>query len=437
LYSAASSREQGAFIYSHVVGFIKQNPALSSRLKIYGDKGGAVQKAVTYDECRSSYRVLTADANTADGSFPYCSMIDELHRHKTPDLADLLHRKASGHYDPLTMYVTTADYNRESICNTVLARAKAVRDNGGDESKPGFNPRFLPVIFESHKDDDIHDPATWRKSNPNLGTIIPEDWFRQEVKTACETPTTLNSFLRLNLNIVTDADEAMIPMDQWDRCIDEFTADDLLGQRCWGGIDLAKIWDLTALALVFPEHDGASISSCRVLWWFWVPELNARDREEKDRVPYATWARQGFIEMTPGNEIDYAFVRNRVNEIFRQYQLADCGVDRLFQGAQLAQELRDEDGWDMVPFGQGYLSMTAPVTHMLYLLKCGRFHHNGNPVARWMAGNVTAEISHTGHPQMTKKRSKEKIDGIVAAVMALGRAMNRSPEGSLEVSVLY
>lgn len=437
LYSAASSREQGAFIYDHVVGFIKQNPTLAKVLKIYGDKGGAVQKAVTFDERRCTYRVLTADANTADGSFPYCSMIDELHRHKKRDLADLLHKKASGHHDPLTMYVTTADFNRESICNDTLKRAKQVRENKGDLSKPGHNPRFLPVIFESHREDDIHDPKTWRKSNPNMGTIIPEKWFAQEVKTATENPASLNSFLRLNLNIVTDADEAMIPMDQWDRCKQDFTRDDLLGRRCWGGLDLAKIWDLTALALVFPECDGESVHSCQVLWWFWVPKDNAHERQTKDRVPYETWARQGFIETTQGNEIDYAHVRADINRIFKQYEVVNCGVDMLFQGAQLAQELREQDGFDMIPFGQGWKSMTAPTTHLLYLIRAGRFHHNGNPVARWMASNVTADIGHTGHPQMNKKKSADKIDGIVAAVMGLGRAMVAEPVEEAWVGVAY
>jgi phage terminase large subunit-like protein len=417
IYSAAATREQAAIIFSHAIGMVKQSPKLNDMLTIYGGKGGSVSKSIVFDRQMSSYKCLAADANTVDGVSPCLNVVDELHRHKTPDLAEILHKSTAAREQPLTLYTTTADYNRESLCNTVLKQARAVRDNPGDPDKPGYDSAFLPVIFECSADDDWRDPVVWRKANPNLGITIEETFFAREVKTAEETPSKLNSFLRLNLNIVTDADVAYLSHEQWDACEDETCTDNLEGRACFAGLDASTTLDVTALVLLFPGDEGAYT----VKPYFWIPSEGAEKRERLDHVPYRTWARGGHLEMTDGNVIDYDVIRKRINELGETHNIEGIAIDR-WNTTQLQTQLIG-DGFDVVKFGQGFGSMTAPTKELEALVVSESLHHDGDPVLRWMAGNIMVETDAAGNRKPSKDKSSEKIDGMVALIMALGIAM--------------
>jgi phage terminase large subunit-like protein len=219
-------------------------------------------------------------------------------------------------------------------------------------------------------------------------------------------------------------------MEKWDACgpvpIDEAK---LTGQRCVAGLDLSSTTDITALVLVFPVDDKSgkqgeltsSEGNLIVLPFFWIPVEGARQRERRDRVPYLTWAREGLIEMTPGNVVDYDVIRKRINELSERFDIEEIALDR-WNATHLATQLSG-DGFEMVAFGQGYRDMTAPTKEMEKLVLCGRLQHGGHPVLRWMASNVAVETDAAGNLKPSKKKSIERIDGIVAAIMALGRAM--------------
>jgi len=420
LYSAASSRDQATLVFAHVVGMIKQEPELSKRLTVYGASGGSMQRSVVFPEEMSSYKCLAADANTADGANVHFAVVDEVHRHKTPELAEILQKSTAARREPLIMYTTTADYNHPSLCNDLLRYAKAVRDNDGDPNKPGYDEAFLPVVYEASKDEDWTDRNLWYRVNPNLGVTVPEEFLAREAQKAAESPTTLNNFLRLHLNIVTDADVAFLDMSQWDRCNGAVSAEELAGRPCYGGLDLATTKDVAAFVLLFPEDGNA------VLPWFWVPAESARERERKDKVPYLTWAAGGHVELTEGDVVDYDAIRVSINEAAKLYDIREIAIDR-WNSTQLQNQLMG-DGFEVVPFGQGYASMSAPTKELEKLVIAGNLKHAGHPVLRWMAGNTMVATDAAANLKPAKDKSTEKIDGIVALIMALGRCMAQPME---------
>lgn len=416
IYSAASSRDQAALIFAHATGMVRQSDYLSKRFKVYGAKGGSQMRSIVFDEEMSSYKCLSADANTADGANPHFVAVDELHRHKSPELSEVLESSTAERSQPLVMNTTTADYNRPSLCNSKLKYAKQVRENGGDKSKPGYDPAFLPVVYEASKDDDWTSPETWRKANPNIDVTVPEDFLRRQCLKAIETPSELNNFLRLHLNIVTDADEAFLDMDKWDACGDEIDADDLLGHECTGGLDLASTTDIAALVLEF-KIEGKFYWLC----FFWIPRENAIEREHRDQVPYTQWEREGHIKMTEGDVIDYDVIRADINALAGRYHITGLAVDR-WNSTQLQTQLAG-DGIDIVQFGQGYASMSAPTKDAEAIVISSKLRHGANPILRWMAGNLSIERDAAGNIKPSKKKAAQKIDGMVAGIMAHGIGM--------------
>lgn len=418
VYSAAASRDQAALIFSHAAGMVQQEPELSSRLRVYGGKGGTQHRSIVYAEAMSSYKCLAADSNTADGVNVHGAVVDELHRHKTPELAEILQKSTAARTQPLVVYTTTADYNRESLCNTKLKYARDVCMGTVHDSS------FLPVVFECDKDDDWKSPAVWRKANPNLDVTIPTDFLARECQKAVDTPSELNNFLRLHLNIVTDADEAFFDMAQWDEC-DSLT-DNLDGRPCYAGLDLSTTKDITAFVMVFPDDDGDT-TSYDVLCRFWVPADTVDERERKDGVPYRGWVLSGHLQTTPGNVVDYDRIRAEIVELSKQHEMKEVAIDR-WNSTQLQTQLLG-DGLTVVQFGQGFASMTAPTKELEKLVVSGRLRHAGHPVLRWMAGNCMVENDAAGNLKPSKKKSSEKIDGIVALTMALGRAIVSEGDG--------
>ncbi len=221
----------------------------------------------------------------------------------------------------------------------------------------------------------------------------------------------------LHLNLRTQQDVRWLSLEAWDACgggtID---ASSLADRCCWAGLDLSTTTDISALVLLFRDPDGG----VTLLPWFWIPGDNTRKREHRDRVPYETWARQGLLETTPGNVIDYDRIRAQINALGKRFCIREIAIDR-WNATQLALQLQG-DGFEVVAFGQGFKDMSAPTKEWEKLVLCGRLRHGGHPVLRWMAGNVAVETDAAGNLKPSKKRSTERIDGIVAGIMGLARA---------------
>lgn len=415
-YIAAADREQAGMLFRQAKGMIEQEPELAARCRVYGGAAnGQSPRSIVRDRDLSFLRVISSDADSKHGGNSHLALIDELHAQPSRDLVDVLQTSmaSSNRKQPLLVSITTADFDRPSICNEKHSYACKVRDGVIDD------PAFLPVVYEADREDDWADPAVWRKANPNLGVSVSEEYLRREAARAGEVPAYENTFRRLHLNQRTETDARAVPMDRWDACAGAFAEADLEGLECFAGLDMSTTTDLSALALLFPP--GGDGGPYRALWRFWAPREKARERSRRDRVPYELWASQGFITLTDGDVVDYDRVRADVNALRSRFNVREVAADR-WNATQLLTQLQG-DGFGVVAFGQGYQSMTAPTKELLALVQSGRMLHGGDPVARWMASVFATEQDAAGNLKPSKKKSADRIDGVVALIMALGRAM--------------
>lgn len=427
IYSAAAEREQAALLFRHAKGMVEQEPELDSRAKIYGGIG---QRSIVLKEDQASvYKVLSADADTKHGGNSHAVIIDELHAQPNRDLVDVLQTSlaSENRIQPLIVHITTADFDRPSICNEKYAYACSVRDNKGDKSQPGYDPGFLPVIYEALQTEDWRDPKVWAKANPNLGVSVSLAYLERECRKAEEISAYENTFKRLHLNMRTQQDVRLIPMAQWDAGSKPFDERGLEGSECFAGLDLASTTDIAAFVMVFPDGGGGY----HVIPRLYVPAENARQRARRDRVPYEQWISDGKLVATEGNVIDYDRIRADINELGQRYNIKGIARDR-WNATQITNQLMG-DGFEVTDFGQGFASMTAPTKELVKLVAAGRLYHGGHPVLRWMAGNCAGETDAAGNLKLSKKKSSEKIDGMVALVMGLGLATSSVEADSPQV----
>jgi len=417
-YIAASTREQAGLLFRHCRGMVEQADELAGACRIYGGNAPGGQSQSIVRESRGSFlKIISGDATVGKhGKNLNLAIVDELHEQPGRDLVDTLRTSmaSANKPQPLMIYVTTSDFERPgSICNEIHDYASKVRDGIIEDEK------FLPVIYEADPKDDWKDPATWRTANPNLGVSVSEEFLADECRKAAENPAIENTFKRLHLNIRTEQSVRLIPMDQWDACADPFDPATLEGQPCWAGLDLATVNDLAALVLVFrPEEENGLYHA---LPFFWCPRAQAAKRDRQGRVPYLRWAREGLIELTDNNSIDYRFIRHRINELSKVYNIQEVPFDK-WNASHLATQLTEEDGFNLVEIRQGFLSLNESTKFLLRLLLDGRLRHSGNAVLRWMASNTAAKSDPAGNLKPDKQASGDKIDGIVALIMGLGRA---------------
>lgn len=413
IYSASGDEDQASLCFDMAKVMVAHDVELARRAKIYG-------KSITFESQGSSYKPLTSVAETKHGLNVHCALIDELHIMPDRDLVDVIETSTGARDQPLLVYTTTADYGRKSICNEKHDLASKVRD--GIIS----NPALLPAIYEASKEDDWTDPKIWAKANPNLGVSLKLDYMTAQCQKAKETPGYENVFKRLHLNIITEQASRWLQMAKWDEAA-PIPVPDLAGKPCFAGLDLASTTDIAAFAMVFPLPDGSYAPVMR----FWIAEDNARQREKKDRVTYPLWASQGLITLTPGNVIDYDIIRRDINQLKESYDIQEIAIDR-WSATQITTQLGG-DGFKMVPFGQGFASLSAPTKEFEKLVISLKFLHAGHPVLRWMASNVAVEMDAAGNLKPSKDRSTEKIDGIVACIMGLGRALVRDENAGKSV----
>ena len=411
VYSAAAEREQASIVFDIAAQMVSAEPVLRDCSKTF-------RKSIAVEKTASTYRVLSADAYTKHGLNASAIIFDELHAQPNRDLWDVLATSVGARLQPLTIAITTAGYDRNSICYEQNQYAQKVRDGVIEDDS------FLPIIYSADKEDDFRLEKTWKKANPAYGISIREDYLEREALRAAELPSYENTFKRLHLNMWTEQATRWIPLDRWDSA-EPFNAFD--GRPCWAGLDLASTTDIAAFVMVAPDDDGA----VDVVPVFWIPEENAHARERRDRVPYEAWAKQGLIRLTSGDVIDYDQIREDIIKLAEEFNIQEIAVDR-WNSSQLVTQLEGElSHINMAMFGQGYRSMSSPCKLLEQLVLSDKCRHGGNPVMRWMMGNVAIESDAAANIKLSKKKSTEKIDGIVALVMALARSAESGNTGSI------
>ena len=417
VYGAAADRQQASIVFDVARQMVDMTPALVKRSKIMA----AGKRIVNYSN-GGYYQVLSAEVGTKHGLNVSGLVFDELHSQPNRQLYDVL-TKGSGdaREQPLYFLITTAGTDRESICYEVHMKALDLLKG------TKIDPSFYPVVYGLADDQDWNDEANWYQANPSLGYTIKIDRVRDAYKEALENPAEENVFRQLRLDQWVGSTVAWIPEHVYDKGDIPIDMEKLKGRDCYAGLDLSSTSDITAFVMVFPpEAEGENYI---VLPHFWLPRETLQLRVRRDHVPYDVWEKQGLFHITEGNVVDYNFVRKTINELGTEYHICEIGVDR-WNATQLITDL-DGDGFVMVPIGMGFKDMSPGMKELYKLLLEGKITHGGNPILRWMAGNVVAEIDAAENIKPSKKKATEKIDGIVALIMGLDRCIRHEMTGSV------
>jgi phage terminase large subunit-like protein len=406
VYSAATTKDQARIIHSAATKMVKVSPSLSQMVQVFRNN-------LSVPESFSKFEPLSADHNTLDGLSPSAGLIDEIHAHRTRGVVDVIETGMGARQQPMMWMITTAGIN------TADSIALEFR-NHGEQVLKGIRQDdvYFPLIYTQDDEDNWLDEKVWIKSNPNLGVSVNIDELRELAQKAKEIPAAQNNFKTKRLNIWCNSRSKWIPVERWDACKEDFDIRKLLGRECFAGLDLSTTTDISALTLVFPMENGIH----RVFPFFWVPEENADLRARRDRVPYPLWIKQGLIEATPGNVIDYSFLRKKINDLSKVYRIKEIAFDP-WNAVHLVQQLREEDGLNVVEMRQGFASMSSPMKSLESEVMSAKLRHNGNEVLRWMFDNVSVKMDPAGNIKPDKEKSAERIDGIVALIMGLARAV--------------
>ena len=415
IYSCAADRQQASLIYREAVAMAQSCPALCKRVKVLDS-----QKRIVFPAANSFYQVLSSEAYAHHGLNPHAVLFDETHVADREMFRVMTHGSSDARTQPLHLFITTAGDNTQSIGYELHQKAVDIRDGRKVDHS------FLSVIYAMDEGDDWTDPAVWGKVNPSLNQTIPLEAMTRACESAQQNPSEENSFKQLRLNIWVKQSVRWMQMDKWDACEGHFSENDLLGRPCYAGLDLSSTSDLTAFVLVFPPTQEGE-PYC-ILPYFWLPEDNLPLRVRRDHVMYDVWAKQGFLQTTEGNVVHYAYIEQFICKLNEKFNIREIAYDR-WNASMMVQSLQD-DGFTMVPFGQGFKDMSNPTKDLMRLVLEKSIRHNGHPVLRWNMDNIFVRTDPAGNVKIDKEKSTEKVDGAVALVMALDRA-EKSNGGSV------
>ena len=411
VYGAAADRQQASIVFDVAKQMIEMSPALMKRSKLMG----ATKRIVNYSNA-GYYQVLSAEVGGKHGFSVSGLVFDEIHTQPNRQLYDVLTKGSSdARQNPLHFIITTAGNDRHSIAYELHTKAVDILEGRR------VDPTFYPVVYGLKDDEDWEDEENWYKVNPSLGYTVDIERLRDAYREAKQNPADEITFKWLRCNMWVSSTVAWIPDAIYMRGNESIEAASLEGRDCYAGLDLSSTGDITALVLIFPPRDENE--KYVLLPYFWIPEETIPRRVKANSVPYDIWEKQGYIMATEGNVIHYNFIEKFIMDLSEKYHILEIAVDR-WNATQMIQNLEGE-GFTIVPFGQGFSSMSAPTKEFYRLLMEGRIIHGGNPVLRWMAGNVVIDTDPAGNIKVTKAKSKEKIDGIVAAIMALDRCIRQ------------
>jgi phage terminase large subunit-like protein len=424
IHILAGDKKQAGIIFNESARMVEASPELKKRLQVIGGSlpAGNIEKRII-DTARNGVILCNSSvADTKDGMNPSVAIFDELHRQPNRDLWDVYVYAGVAREQYLRLSITTAGEDESGIWHEQREHAEAV--NKGTR----IDTEFLGVVYRALPTDDLDSPETWRKANPSLGLTFSEDDFRRELETAKRTPHDLALFQRLRLNIVTRTAPKWMDMEKWKAC--GAAVPDLHELRtvpCYGGGDLSTTTDLSAVAFVFGDQSDGYDVHLRC----YLPEDNIVALERRDKVAYRAWAERGWLTLTPGESIDYEFIRRDINEVVAECNLRGMYFDR-YNATQLCTQLAESDGIAIEYLTQGFISLSPPTKELLRLVLAGKIRHGNHPILLWAISNAIAEEDAAGNVKLSKKKSRQKIDPAAALVNAIARAMSdANPGGSI------
>lgn len=407
-FIAAKNREQASHLYRQMEHMVRANPHLKSRCRMYGGQAPAGQTRSFVKEDASFLKVISGDGEGKHGGNPHIVLVDEVHEQRNRELIDTLQTSmvSENRSQSLLIWLTTADFDRPSICNEKYEEAVRVRDN------PAKDIAFLPVIYEADPKDDPYSPAVWRKCNPNLGVSVSEETLGRLANKAKEDASFRPEFLRLHLNVRASRSVAnAIDMAAWNACGAAIDREKLRGRPCWAGIDFGWRDDYAALVAIFPTKDGVD-----AVPYFWLPSEGKRDLQ---RMPERSFVEAKLVRVSSGPCTDVDDIYAALEEIRDAYDLRLVGYDP--DNARKQFQDLDARGFRLKEFRQRKSNYTEPWKWLMAEgLKAKKLRHGGNAVLKWMAGNVAVEVDGMEGVMPKKTKSAEKIDGIAALCMAIG-----------------
>ena len=411
VYTAATTMGQARIVHDAAMVMARKlkhdSPKYNDLINLTG--GGRTAGNISIVHSNSKCEPLPANDDKLDGLNPHGGIIDEYHAHKTNHLLEVIQTGMGSREQPLLFIITTAGFEKQFPCYSE-ERKLAVEVLKGIKK----DDSLFTVIYTLDDGDDWKDPKVWVKSNPNIGITPTLDYMEEQCAQAINKGVSKEvQFKTKNLNIWTDSSMAWINDDVWMKCKQDIP--DLTGRECYGGLDLAAVSDMNAFVLMFPpvEEDEPTW----ILPFFWIPKNTITRKEEIANYPQ--WERDGFISAAGEDVVNQRVITRDILEICKNYKLKSFAFDRYMAYDGIVQDLTSE-GLEGFEFGQGYKSMSQPTKELEGLVLGKKIAHDGNPVLRWQCGNIEISIDPADNIKMDKKKSREKIDGMVALVMALG-----------------
>jgi len=413
IYSAAADRSQAGIVFDVARSMVNNRTALQRRARPF-------RNSITYESNGSFYKAISADANTKHGFNAHGIIFDELHTQPNRELFDVLTTSVGSRRQPITLLLTTAGYDKTSICYEMHEYARKV--------KAGIiqDETFLPVIYTVDREVDIYDVQIWKTANPGFGSIVKREYLEEQINKVKNNPSFEATFRRLHLNQWTDSEDTFIADTDWMACDQGPIQTE--NRMVYAGLDLASTRDINALIAVYKNTDGF----VDVKAWFWMPEATAKARSMSNDVNYLQWIRDGYIIATPGNVTDYNQIKKTILELNEQQAFSSFGFDA-WNSSQLVNDLITE-GIDLHVFDKVSMYMSTlsePTKHLEKLVMTRKINHAGNPVLRWMMSNVMIVRDSNDNIRPDKSKSKEKIDGIVALIIALATMLSEKSDPDL------
>jgi len=420
VYSAASSRDQAALTYRVMASMVRQEKNMRKRARLYDSV-----KRIYVPETESFYQALSSDAMYNDGVNPFAVGVDEVHRHKDRDLWDVLRQGQGTRSEPLFFGITTAGSGREGLAWAEHEHARMVNE------RTVLDPRLLAMIYTVPEEADWQDERVWALANPSLDDFLRRDDLREALDKAAHTPSEEHNVRRLRLNQWVAAETKWLDMGAWERCGGLLDEASLAGRPFYGGIDISHSRDFTAWVMFFPDDPDANVLSGRCVAHFWMPREALTTHRAMMRPDLEAWARAGLVTFCEGDRVDLRELRDQVLADCRQYEVREIGFDR-FHAHGVIDDLAEVLGGDtLVDVSQGFLGMNEPAKELEDMVATGRLNHGGNPVLRYMASVCVAEVDRDDHIRPSRRKSSDKVDGIMALCTALERAIANRADTSV------
>jgi phage terminase large subunit-like protein len=412
--AAAAGKDQASFCFTPVKALADGSPALKAHFR-------TLQGKVLHPKSNSYFMVVSSIADLLHGANVHGAVIDELHIHKSRDLVDAIETGTGARSQPLVIIITTADDGRQG---TIYAEKRGYCEQLARGTIT--DPTFYGVVWGADEDDDPFSEETWAKANPGFGISPTREFMQAESRKAQQSPANLARFKRLHLGLRTKQETKYLELGPWDASASMVDEADLAGRACFGGLDLASTSDLCALAWDFPDGEGGH----DIVWRHWCPQAAFDKLNERTAGQADVWRRNGWLTVTPGNVADYDYIRQQINIDRERFDVRTVGYDP-WNSSQLVNDLVADDA-PMEKVRQGFASMSGPTKELQRLVREGedgtpRYRHGGNPLLRWQIDNFAVEMDPAGNVKPSKRNAGDKIDGVVAGIMALDGATRAEP----------